>query len=632
MLRASALRGRRQPMTGRRVLIVGADGADPRILSRLMAEGKLPNLARVCAQGMWGALRTTFPPVSPVAWMTCLTGVPPAGHGIRDFITKAPDSYLPTIGLFHVRAGEDGIPVYTSRRTALTLGERLTQAGRTSYVLKVPGTFPPAPVRGGMLAGFGMPDLLGTFGVSAWYTTDVPRKREAAPEGAGLIHPLVQTGGGTWRGEMDGPAGSKCAFTVRQDGNRAALSLGLDARLPSAVLGAGEWSGWLRPAYEVPGRGVVRGLCRFKLISLGHVVQLYRTPIQCVPDEPLYPLAEPPGFAARLEGLVGPYATLGMPADMDGVRRGVVDLDTFMEDAYANWIQQVEIALRLMDDPSWDLLIAHLFTADNLQHLTWHCQDARHPAYTPDLALRYGSAIEGAYRWLDVQLGRLLDGLDSDTALIVASDHGGLPVYRLVYLNAWLASHGYLLAREPDREGKGARLDWDRTRAAMYGTGGIWLNVHGREPRGIVPPGAPYEALRQEIARALSTWRDPEDGRRVVKQVLYGEDVFGPEAKELGPDLVPALEPGYGLGRGEGLGRVMTGMPLIAPNHSSWSGGHEGPYLPLDVPGVCILYGAGVPSGVPIGDAGLEDIAPTVLHLLGLDLASEMAGRPLIGD
>jgi predicted AlkP superfamily phosphohydrolase/phosphomutase len=166
----------------------------------------------------------------------------------------------------------------------------------------------------------------------------------------------------------------------------------------------------------------------------------------------------------------------------------------------------------------------------------------------------------------------------------------------------------------------------------MYGTGGIWLNVQGREPRGIVPPGAPYEALLQEIARALSAWRDPADGRRVVKQVLYGTDVFGPRAKELGPDLIPALEPGYGLGRGEGLGRVMMGTPLIAPNYSSWSGGHEGPYLPQDVPGMCILYGAGVPDGVPIGDAGLEDIAPTVLDLLGLGVASEMTGGSLVGD
>jgi predicted AlkP superfamily phosphohydrolase/phosphomutase len=617
-------------MTKRRVLIVGADGADPQIIARLMGEGKLPHLARLCAEGAWGALRTTFPPVSPVAWTTCLTGLPPAGHGIRDFITKAQDSYLPTIGLFDVRAGSDGIPAYTRRRTALTLGERLSAAGRTAYVLKVPGTFPPAPVRGGMLAGFGMPDLLGTFGVSAWYTSDEPGKKANAPEGKELVHPLRPTGSGMWRGEIAGPAGTERPFILRRDGTRAVLSLGLDARLPAAVLEAGEWSRWNRLVFDVPGRGAVHGLCRFKLVSLGQVVELYRTPVQCAPDAPLFPLTEPPGFGARLEGLIGPYATLGMPADLDGVRRGVVDLDTFFQDAYANWDRQVEMTLRLMEEPSWDLTITHLFTVDNVQHVAWHCQDPRHPSYTSRLGLRYGGEIERAYRWLDGQLGRLLQHVDSETTVIVVSDHGGLPIYRLVYLNAWLRERGYLFPREVSTEGVAARADWGRTRAVMYGTGGIWLNVRGREPRGIVPPGAPYEALRREIAQALSSWLDPQTGQQVVKQVLHGEEVFGPEAGEKGPDLLPALQPGYGLGRGEGLGRAMAGTPQIVPNRSAWTGGHEGPYLPSDVPGICVLCGPGVSGGTALGDAGLQDIAPTVLRILGLDVAPEMAGRPLV--
>jgi predicted AlkP superfamily phosphohydrolase/phosphomutase len=562
--------------------------------------------------------------------MTCLTGVPPARHGIRDFITKARGSYLPTIGLFNVCAGRDGTPTYTSRRAAPTLGEHLRDLGRAAYILKVPGTFPPAPIRGGMLAGFGMPDLLGTFGVSAWYTNDEAEKKASAPEGVELVHPLVPLSGGTWRGEIAGPAGTKVEFALRRDGSQAVLSLGSDAGRPVAVLSIGAWSGWVRPAFDVPGRGPVDGLCRFKLVSLGPVVELYRTAVQCTPNAPLYPLAEPAGFAARLESLVGSYATLGMPADLDGVRRGVVDLDTFLEDAYANWGQQVEMTLRLMDEPSWDLLFTHLFTVDNVQHLFWHCQDVQHPAYDAQLTARHGDAIERAYRWLDTQLGRILERADPDVTLMVVSDHGGLPVYRLVYLNAWLQSQGYLAPREVKPEGTAARLDWDRTRAAMYGTGGVWLNVQGREPRGTVPPGAPYEALREEIVQALSSWRDPQGGQPVVKKVLYGEEVFGPEARENGPDLVLALQPRYGLGRGEGLGRVMSGSSLIAPNRGSWSGGHEGPYLPSDVPGICVLYGSRVAAGRTLGDAELLDIAPTVGRLLGLDIASGMVGRSLL--
>jgi predicted AlkP superfamily phosphohydrolase/phosphomutase len=614
----------------RRVLVVGADGADPQIMTRLIAEGKLPHLARLCAEGRWGPLRTTFPPVSPVAWMTCLTGMSPAVHGIRDFLVKAQNSYLPTIGLFRVTGGSDGLPAYHSQRTAPTLGEILAEAGRTAYILKVPGTFPPPSIQGGLLAGFGMPDLLGTFGVSAWYTTDPDGKRAAAPEGRELVHPLVPLGNGLWHGRVAGPAETGAVFLLRRVESRFVLSLEGEERRPAAMLEPGDWSGWVRLPFRVPGRGLVEGICRFKLVSSGPVLSLYRTAVQCTPEHPLYPLSEPPGFSARLVELVGPYATIGMPSDMDGVRRGVVDLETFLQDAYASWGQQAEIALALMGERTWDLLFVHLFTIDNAQHLFWKYQDPHHPGYDASFGPAYRTEIERAYRWVDTQVGRLVEQIDGDTTVIVVSDHGGVPVYRLVYLNAWLGAQGYLVPRERGHAGETTRLDWDRTRAAMYGTGGIWLNVRGREPRGTVQPGAPYEALRDEIARALRTWQDPETGEPVVAQVLRGEQVYGESAGQ-GPDLIPALRPGYGLGRGEGMGRVMVGKPLIVPNESPWSGGHEGPYLASDARGVVVLWGPDVQEGDVTARSRLHDIAPTVLSLLGVRTPGTMEGHNLLG-
>jgi predicted AlkP superfamily phosphohydrolase/phosphomutase len=561
--------------------------------------------------------------VSPVAWTTCLTGAPPSAHGVRDFILKSSDTYLPTIGLYNVRAGSDGIPVYSSRRKLPTMGERLSESGRTVYVLKVPGTFPPERIRGGMLAGFGMPDLLGSFGVSAWYTTDPEGKSAAAPAGGELIHALAPEGQSAWRGQIAGPQRTVLAFVLRLEGSKASLYLESSVGQPVAVLSVGAWSGWVRLPFDLPGPRRVYGICRFKLVSLGSVVELYRTAVQCAPDQPLYPLAEPAGLGARLQSLVGPYATLGMPADVDGVRRSVVDPDTFLQDAYANWEQQIEMTLALMSErtsdgmAAWDLMMTHLFTIDNVQHLFWHCQDPEHPAYTVECAARWGDVIEDAYCWLDEQLGRLLESAPEGTTVIVVSDHGGMPIYRQVYLNAWLQSHGYLTPREVTPPGVASRLNWDRTQAAMYGTGAIWLNVRGREPRGIVPSGAPYEALRREISQGLLDWRDAETGLPVVKDVLTGESAFGLDTRLEGPDLVVALQPGYGLGRGEGLGRVLTSSVLIAPNLSPWSGGHEGPYLPSDIPGIYVVRGGG-DAVANWEDPGLVDVAPTVLHLLGL--------------
>jgi hypothetical protein len=115
-----------------------------------------------------------------------------------------------------------------------------------------------------------------------------------------------------------------------------------------------------------------------------------------------------------------------------------------------------------------------------------------------------------------------------------------------------------------------------------------------------------------------------------VTHVLRGEEVYGSTARETGPDLIPALARGYGLGRGEGLGRVMVGKPLVENNLTPWSGGHEGPYLPAQVPGIAVLWGPGIAPGRVPAAAGLVDIAPTVLRLLGIAPPAAMEGRDLL--
>ena len=51
-------------------------------------------------------------------------------------------------------------------------------------------------------------------------------------------------------------------------------------------------------------------------------------------------------------------------------------------------------------------------------------------------------------------------------------------------------------------------------------TGAIRINLKGREPEGLVEPGAEYEALRQEIADALIALENPETGKSAVRWVV----------------------------------------------------------------------------------------------------------------
>ena len=73
---------------GRRVIVLGIDGMDPGYLQRFMDEDRLPNFARLAAEGSFAPLETSMPPLSPVAWSNFITGMDPGGHGVFDFLHR----------------------------------------------------------------------------------------------------------------------------------------------------------------------------------------------------------------------------------------------------------------------------------------------------------------------------------------------------------------------------------------------------------------------------------------------------------------------------------------------------------------------------------------------------------------
>ena len=90
--------------TDRRLIILGIDGMDPQLLHRFMREGKMPNFAKLEAQGDYRPLTTSIPPQSPVAWSNLITGMNAGGHGIFDFIHRDPK----TLGLYFSASKVEG--------------------------------------------------------------------------------------------------------------------------------------------------------------------------------------------------------------------------------------------------------------------------------------------------------------------------------------------------------------------------------------------------------------------------------------------------------------------------------------------------------------------------------------------
>ncbi|UCF34348.1 MAG: alkaline phosphatase family protein, partial [Phycisphaerales bacterium] len=95
------------PPGGRKVLIIGLDGATWNVLKPVMGEGHMPHLKRVVDTGVSGVLHSTIPPITPAAWTTFLTGKNPGRHGIIDFESYNPKTnkleFNSTLGLRNLR-------------------------------------------------------------------------------------------------------------------------------------------------------------------------------------------------------------------------------------------------------------------------------------------------------------------------------------------------------------------------------------------------------------------------------------------------------------------------------------------------------------------------------------------------
>jgi len=165
-----------------KAFIVGIDGGSFDVILPMVEGGKLPNLARVMRQGVWGPLRSTIHPITPAAWSSFATGKNPGKHGVYDFTTpnrRTYDSRLNT----------------SKDRRCESLWAQLGRSGKRVVVANVPFTYPPEPVNGVMISGFDAPgadrsmahppevydDLVAHFGT---YTPDwsFPVGRKYEPE------------------------------------------------------------------------------------------------------------------------------------------------------------------------------------------------------------------------------------------------------------------------------------------------------------------------------------------------------------------------------------------------------------------------------------------------------------------
>lgn len=127
-----------------KVMIIGLDGGTFDLIKPWVAEGRLPNLGKLLADGTHGDLLSTVPPMTFPAWNAFMTGKNPGKHGVYDFTEREDHSYS-------IR--------FTNalNRKAKTLWQLVSEAGKTVAAIGVPVTYPPEKVNGIVISGFDAP-------------------------------------------------------------------------------------------------------------------------------------------------------------------------------------------------------------------------------------------------------------------------------------------------------------------------------------------------------------------------------------------------------------------------------------------------------------------------------------------
>ncbi|HUY87395.1 MAG TPA: alkaline phosphatase family protein [Pirellulales bacterium] len=621
-----------------RVVILGLDGLDHGLTERLLAEGRLPNLAALRDGGDFKPLGSTLPPISPVAWSTFQTGVNPGKHNIFDFLTPDERTYQPKLSSVEIRSASRSFGIGPLRikrckpdvrmlRKSKPFWSVLSDYGIFNCIIRVPITFPPEKLRGVQLSAMCVPDLRGTQGTFSQYTTQSPEEREKT---GGEVH-YVQRQGNLVACDLLGPPHPKdpdrgplkLPFTVTiTGGSTATLKIG-GAKYK---LEQGEYTDWITVRFKAGWGASIHGVCRFMLLGTSPEFNLYVTPINIDPENPAMAIGYPAVYPIYLAKRQGKYATLGLAEDTWGLSEQVLEDAHFVAQCTDIDRERETMFFDGLDKVRQGLCVCVFDGTDRMQHMFWRYLDPSHPARPARPPEAFKSAIEDLYVRMDALVGRTMARAnDDDTLLMVLSDHGFNTFRRGVDLNRWLEENGYLVVDDA-RRGKDylAGVDWSKTKAFAIGLTGIFLNLRGKFEQGVVEPGEEAQALRDEIAAKLGGLSDPQTGGAAIKRVYQAVKAYRGPYKENAPDLIVGYAGGYRVSWDAAVGR--TSREVFHDNKKAWSGDHC--VDPSVVPGV-LFCNREIASESP----RLLDLAPTVLEQFGCPIPDYMDGRPMaIGD
>jgi len=615
----------------KKLAVIGIDSVSASLIEQMVARGGLPNISRLMKEGCFAQAMSYMPNETGTNWCVIATGAHPMTTGVN----------MAT----HLR-GDPLDKMVRGFPSDLCKAEQIwttaNRAGKRCVIFDYPQSFPIKIDNVIHVGEDGRPDnAIRALSEVRAYVTRQPEGTDTNPSLARLwsqhgtrVELKPATG---WKGIPDAsppvlatelpiqPGNASEVKTVESlyacvwpDANgryhRVTVHAERDASQAVLDLTPGAFSPWVIHEFNADGEKVTAGL-RGKLLKLSPDAadfHLYFSQIY-----PADGFTTPAHLAAELVRRFGPYTT--QPSRQQVVQGGASDVKTYFEEQeyQSAWLANaVEYVLANED---WDLFIMKWHGSDWTNHLCAYMLDPLNPLYDP------ARADEGWRFWVDVIslgdniIGKVMEAAGGDAVIAVVSDHGGgysTPPGGGVNVNGILARHGFIARADS------GGTDWTRTKA-WAAKHYVWINLKGRDPDGIVSPGAEFEELRRQIIECLLGETDPGTGRHLFKMVCPIEDavMLGIGGERVGDIFYwEAERPRVKMTRAE----FEAKHPDIVLGTWDWpranSGAHtHDPFILMAGPGLKKSYKS---PKIP----WLSAFTPTLCHLSGIPAPADADG------
>jgi predicted AlkP superfamily phosphohydrolase/phosphomutase len=283
---------------------------------------------------------------------------------------------------------------------------------------------------------------------------------------------------------------------------------------------------------------------------------------------------------------------------------------------------QYALVNHMLAKKDWDFFAHVNIGTDRMHHALWNHFDETHPRFVKNS--KFKDALKDYYIYVDGEVGKILEKIDDDTLVIVASDHGMGKLLGRVNMNEWLMKEGYLVLKEEEKTKIIAQtrfklhmVDWSKTRAYSFGNyqSRIYINKKGRDPQGIVTKEE-FDSLRNELITKINAIPD-SDGKKINNSVFKTEELY-PNGfiDNDAPDLLVYLgdnlwAPTDEIGSGKLYSQDTTVGKTVAV-HTQF--------------GFFIISGKGVTKRGKIDRISIMDFTPTILYALGETIPKELRG------